>query len=105
MTADLRAQPTATDPIFDRVVAAIRATFKGALPPVIMPTHSFVSDLGFDSMGIALLGLGLEDQFDCAILLDGWIAEHSHPASLTVQSLCVYIERSLTSDERSALQA
>ena len=104
MTADVRAvRAPAGDPIFDRVVAAIRSTLKGPLPAAILPNHSFVVDLGFDSMSVALLGLALEDQFNCAILLDGWIAEHNHPAALSVQSLCEYVARSLSPDERSAL--
>jgi acyl carrier protein len=86
------------DLAFAGVVAAIRKTLKGPAPPRIELHHSFVQDLGFDSMSIALLGLALEDQFGRAILLDGWIAQHSHPASLTVQSLCAYVDSALSDD-------
>jgi acyl carrier protein len=104
MMADVCApMALAGDPIFARVVAAIRATQKGKLPDEIVPDHSFVLDLGFDSMSVALLALALEDQFSCAILLDGWIGEHAHPAALTVKSLCEYLARSLSPDEQSAL--
>ena len=83
------------DAIMPGVVAAIRAAAKGALPEHVRAEHSFLLDLGFDSMSIAVLGLALEDQFDRAVLLDGWIAQHSEPAQLTVGSLCDYLRSSL----------
>jgi acyl carrier protein len=83
------------DPIMKGVVAAVRATAKGTLPADIEPNQSFLLDLGFDSMSIAVLGLALEDQFHQAVLLDGWIAQHSEPAELTVGSLCDYLRSAL----------
>lgn len=44
-----------------------------------------------DSMSIAMLGLTLEDEFQCSILLNDWIGQHSDPESLTVGSLCEYL--------------
>ena len=76
------------------VLAAVRATAKGALPADIQAHHSFLLDLGFDSMSIAVLGLALEDQFHRAILLDGWIAQHTEPSELTIGSLCTYLQLS-----------
>lgn len=77
------------------VVSAIRKTAKNALPDVIKGEHSFISDLDFDSMSVSLLGLALEDEFGCAILLSGWVERHSHPESLTVRSLCEYLSEVL----------
>jgi acyl carrier protein len=77
--------------IQNSVVSAIRKTAKNALPDAILPEHSFVSDLDFDSMSISLLGLALEDEFGCAILLSGWVERQSQPADLTVGSLVAYL--------------
>ncbi len=49
-------------------------------------------------MSMAILGLTLEDEFHCVILLDAWIAEHADPAALTVASLCDYLQESLVGD-------
>ena len=92
------------DFVFQGIVRAISATLKGRAPSSVSLDQSFVQDLGFDSMSIALLALALEDQFDCTILLDGWIAQHSHPSALTVGSLCDYVTRALTDDERRSLR-
>ena len=77
--------------IQNSVVSAVRKTAKNALPNSILPEHSFISDLDFDSMSISLLGLALEDEFGCAILLSGWVERQSQPADLTVGSLCAYL--------------
>jgi len=77
------------------VISAIRKTAKNALPSVITGDHAFVSDLDFDSMSISMLGLALEDEFDCAILMSGWVERHSQTTSLTVRSLCEYLEEVL----------
>ena len=45
-------------------------------------------------VSIAVLGLALEDQFHRAILLDGWIAQHTEPSELTIGSLCTYLQLS-----------
>jgi acyl carrier protein len=74
-----------------RVVAAIRDASRAQLPERIEPGHALVRDLGFDSMTIAMLTLALEEQFDCPILLEGWIATSGDPSSLTVSSLAEYI--------------
>ena len=94
-------RPTHSKPtqlVLPRVVAAIRAASKAPLPAHIEPHHSFVLDLGFDSMSMAFLGLALEDQFNCVVLLDSWIGQHSEPAALTVASLCDYLQASLASN-------
>lgn len=80
-----------SDHIQRSVVSAIRRTARNALPSEIKADHSFVSDLDFDSMSISLLGLALEDEFNCAILLSGWVERHSQTTSLTVGSLCEYL--------------
>lgn len=81
--------------ILPRVVAAIRAASKGNVPGDILPEHSFVLDLGFDSMRMVILGLALEDQFARPILLDMWLGSHSDPADLTVTSLCSFLEEAM----------
>lgn len=84
-----------TGDTFTGVIRAIRATARTPLPPEIARDHSFVLDLGFDSMTIAMLSVALEDEFDAAILLDGWIGRHRDPSSMTVGSLCRYLEETL----------
>ena len=83
------------DSIHDGVVAAIRAVARERAPSRIEPGHSFVTDLGFDSMGIVVLGLALEDRFDRPVMLDEWIGRCEDPNELTVASLCSYLEESL----------
>lgn len=77
--------------VFAGVVAAIRAATENPLPASIERSHSFLLDLGFDSLSMVALSLTLEDEFGCPILLDDWIAEQSDPISLTVGSLCAYL--------------
>lgn len=77
--------------LFPQVVAAVRAAARHRLPEKILPDHGFVTDLGFDSMSIALLALSLEDELGRAVLLDDWIATHTDPQSMTVESLCNYV--------------
>jgi acyl carrier protein len=81
--------------IFTGVLRAIRATARNPLPADIAAGHSFVLDLGFDSMSIAILSVALEDEFDTAILLDAWIGQHRDPSAMTVASLCRYLEGAL----------
>ena len=84
------------------VVAAIRAVKKEHAPARIEPDHSFVTDLGFDSMGIVVLGLALEDRFDRPVMLDEWIGRCEDPTELTVASLCSYLEESLAHGSAAA---
>lgn len=91
-----------TESTFSRVVAAIRATAQHPLPETIAPDHSLVYDLGFDSMGVAMLSIGLEDQFLFPILLDSWIGAQDGPNGLTVASLNAYME-SLTRESADAV--
>ena len=81
--------------IHEGVVAAIRSVARERAPARIEPEHSFVTDLGFDSMRIVVLGLALEDRFERAVLLDEWIARCNDPADLTVASLCEWLEETL----------
>ena len=78
------------------VVAAIHAVARERAPARIEPGHSFVTDLGFDSMGIVVLGLALEDRFGRPVMLDEWIGRCEDPTELTVASLCSYLEESLS---------
>jgi acyl carrier protein len=84
------------------VSAAIRAAARGPIPSHLNEAQSFVLDLGFDSMAMARLGLTLEEQFDCPILLDGWLSSQSDPAALTIGSLCVFVGSRLGNDEPAA---
>ena len=77
--------------VLDKVSAAIRAASQRELPEAIAREHSLVADLSFDSMSMALLGLALEDEFHYPILLNDWIAQHTDPESLSVGSLCDYL--------------
>ena len=79
------------DEILDKVSTAIRVSVQRELPESLLREYSLVADLGIDSMSMALLGLALEDEFHCPILLNDWIAQHAHPESLTVGSLCDYL--------------
>lgn len=79
------------DDVLDRVSTAIRTAVPRKLPDSLSRECSLVADLGMDSMSIAMLGLTLEDEFQCSILLNDWIAQHSDPESLTVGSLCEYL--------------
>jgi acyl carrier protein len=83
------------DFVLKGVSKAIRAGAKGPMPEQIELGQRFINDLGFDSMSIALLALALEDEFDRPILLHDWIARHTDPTSLTVASLCAYLEEVL----------
>jgi acyl carrier protein len=89
--------------MFDIVVASVRAAARHPLPAHITRGASIILDLGFDSMGIARLALALEDQLHQPILLDDWIARETGAATLTVDSLCRYLEEALGEDERSTL--
>jgi acyl carrier protein len=83
------------------VTAALRAASRIPLPEQLRGQESLVFDLGFDSLAITRLGLALEEQFGCAILLDGWISSESDPQALTVASLCGFLASRLETDERS----
>lgn len=92
-----------TEPVFDGVIACVRAAARHSLPGAIQLDHSFVTDLGFDSMGIARLALALEDEFDQTILLDEWIGQATDPSALTVESLCDYVAAAREDNEQAAV--
>jgi acyl carrier protein len=79
------------DDVLDKVSTAIRTAVSRKLPASLTRECSLVADLGMDSMSIAMLGLTLEDEFQRSILLNDWIGQHSDPESLTVGSLCEYL--------------
>jgi len=85
-----------------RVTAAIRNAALHAIPSELTEAHSFVFDLGFDSLAMARLGLTLEEQFGFPVLLDSWLSSKSDPSELTVGSLCAFVESRLQVDERIA---
>jgi acyl carrier protein len=80
------------DDVLDKVSTALRAALPRELPESLLREYSLVADLGIDSMSMAMLGLALEDEFHCPILLNDWIAQHGNPESLTVGSLCDYLD-------------
>jgi acyl carrier protein len=92
-----------SDPILRSVIAAIGSAAKGPMPQQIEPQQSFINDLGFDSMSLALLALALEDEFDQPILLHDWIARHADFTTLTVASLCAFLAETML-DERPSVQ-
>lgn len=77
---------------FAIVESAIRAAAPNELPERIERSHSFLEDLGFDSLTISVLTLELEDQIGEPILLNRWVEHASNPDDLTVGSLCEYLE-------------
>jgi acyl carrier protein len=86
-----------------RVTAAIRRAARVPLPPTLEEGHSFISDLGFDSMTMALLSLGLEEEFGFPIMLDGWLRSQPDPEALTIGALCDFLRSSLEGHEREAV--
>src|SRR5688572_16995943 len=56
-TLDVRHVGDMSDPIQEGVLAAIRSVVRDRAPQHVEPGHSFVGDLGFDSMAIVVLGL------------------------------------------------
>jgi acyl carrier protein len=89
--------------MFDLVIASVRAVARHPLPADITRDASLILDLGFDSMSVARLALALEDQLHQPILLDDWIARETDAATLTVDSLCRYLDEALGANEHSTL--
>ncbi len=88
--------------LFSRVIVAIRNAALSPLPTSLKEEHSFILDLGFDSLAMARLGLTLEDEFGFPILLDAWLSSESDPSALTVSSLCAFVESRFQAEERAA---
>lgn len=86
-----------------RVSAAIRRAARVPLPEVLNESHSFISNLGFDSMTMALLSLGLEEEFGFPIMLDGWLRSQPDPEALTIGALCDFLRSRLEGHERAAI--
>ncbi len=82
-----------------QVAKAIRDAASNALPAELTVNQSFVFDLGFDSLAMARLGLALEEQLGCPILLDPWLSSQSDPSELTVGSLCEFVKSRIESHE------
>jgi acyl carrier protein len=92
-----------TDSVLEGLIECIRASARHPLPSVLRRDHSFVLDLGFDSMSIARLALEVEDRFQQTILFDEWIAQEADPASLTIDSLCRYVAGAREDHEQAAV--
>ncbi len=73
------------------VCRAIRAAAPGELPEQIRPEHSFLEDLGFDSLTLSVLTLELEDELGRPVLLNQWVEHAASPSALTVASLRDYV--------------
>lgn len=84
------------------VLAAVDSAARGGLPNPVVPEHSLVLDLGFDSMKMSLLSLALETELGCAIVLDEWIGSHSDPNELTIGSLCRFLQQTVPTEEDRA---
>lgn len=78
--------------VMELVRRAIRAAAQDELPAKIEAQHSFLEDLGFDSLTLSVLTLELEDRLGRPVLLNRWVEQASAPSQLTVASLCEYIE-------------
>jgi len=85
-----------------RIVNAVRGAASAPLPVELREEHSFVLDLGFDSLAMARLGLALEDQFGFPILLDSWLSSQSDPSALTIGSLRVFVASRIEGHEGAA---
>jgi acyl carrier protein len=81
------------------VTKAIRDAASASLPAELTTGQSFVFDLGFDSLAMARLGLALEEQLGCPILLDPWLSSQSDPSALTIGSLCEFVQSRLEAHE------
>lgn len=71
---------------------AIRAAAQNELPDKIENGHSFLEDLGFDSLSLSVLTLELEALLGRPVLLNRWVERAQNPSELTVASLCEYLE-------------
>lgn len=78
---------------FSTVEKAIRAAASTPLPETIREDHSFLLDLGFDSLTITVLTLELEGYVGQPVLLNRWVESASNPTDLTVGSLCDYLDQ------------
>lgn len=73
------------------IVRAIRAAAPGELPDEIEPGHTFLEDLGFDSLTLSVLTLELEEELGRPVLLNRWVERAQSPSGLTVASLRDYL--------------
>jgi acyl carrier protein len=78
--------------VVELVHRAIRAAAQNELPDRIQSHHSFLEDLGFDSLSLSVLTLELEALLGRPVLLNRWVERASSPSKLTVESLCEYLE-------------
>ncbi len=78
--------------VIEVVHRAIRAAAPGKLPEKLEPAHSFLEDLGFDSLTLSVLTLELEALLGRPVLLNRWVERAPSPSQLTVASLCEYLE-------------
>lgn len=76
--------------IESKVKRAIAVTLAKKAEPSL--TDSLVASLGFNSLRMVSLSLALEEEFSTPLLLNDWIAMSDDPRTLTVGSLCDYIE-------------
>jgi acyl carrier protein len=81
-----------TSPLLEVVAESIEAAAVFEVPDPILPGHSLVEDLGFDSLTITVLALEIETRLGQSILLNRWVEGVSDPSELTVGSLCAYLE-------------
>ena len=77
------------------VEEAIQAAANNELPSSISKSHSFLDDLGFDSLTLSVLTLELEDRMGRPIVLNRWVERASSPSELTVGSLLDYLDEVL----------
>lgn len=78
--------------VVELVHRAIRAAAQNELPEKIEHDHSFLEDLGFDSLSLSVLTLELEALLGRPVLLNRWVERAQNPSQLTVASLCEYLE-------------
>ena len=76
--------------IRNKVDRAVSRTLRA--PVDLREEHSFVADLGYDSLRVASLAMALDSEFGRPILLNDWLAEADDPLLLTVGSLRAYLE-------------
>ena len=83
-----------------RAVKAVRPKGDGNAQKVtIKESHSFGTDLDFDSLRIATLSIALEEEFTQVLLLNEWIGSADDPELLTVGSLVDYLAALFAQEE------
>jgi acyl carrier protein len=83
--------------IFNGIVLAIQRCLKNTI--LIKETDRLVDDLQFDSLHIATLTFCIEDELDCSLVLNEWVASANDSTELTVSSLVDFVMKKMVVEE------